>query len=81
MAAAAGRSGAWAARTGSGPMRIRGDIFAAVRRWRGRLLTTGRPASCAARHRWRGRRGRLWGRGVGAGGGGGPRARPVRSDM
>ena len=39
---AAGRDLAWAARTGSGPMWMCGDIFAAARRWRGRLLTTGR---------------------------------------
>jgi hypothetical protein len=60
VAAAAGGGGAWAARTGSWPMRMRGDIFAAARRLRGLLLTTGRrlPAQLtAARHRWRGRRG------------------------
>ncbi len=39
---AAGRDLAWAARTGSGPMWMCGDIFAAARRGRGRLLTTGR---------------------------------------
>jgi len=39
---AAGRDRAWAVRTGSGPMRMCGDIFAAARLWRGRLLTTGR---------------------------------------
>jgi len=39
---AAGRDLAWEARTGSGPMWMCGDIFAAARRWRGRLLTTGR---------------------------------------
>jgi hypothetical protein len=39
---AAGGDRAWAARTGSGPMRMCGDIFAAARLWRGRLLTTGR---------------------------------------
>ena len=39
---AAGRDLAWAARTGSGPMWMCGDIFAAARLWRGRLLTTGR---------------------------------------
>ena len=39
---AAGRDLAWAARTGSVPMWMCGDIFAAARRWRGRLLTTGR---------------------------------------
>jgi hypothetical protein len=39
---AAGGDRAWAARTGSWPMRMCGDIFAAARLWRGRLLTTGR---------------------------------------
>jgi hypothetical protein len=39
---AAGGDGAWAARTGSGPMRMCCDIFTAARLWRGRLLTTGR---------------------------------------
>jgi len=39
---AAGGDRAWAARTGSGPMWMCGDIFAAARLWRGRLLTTGR---------------------------------------
>ena len=39
---AAGRDLAWEARTGSGPMWMCGDIFAAARRWRGSLLTTGR---------------------------------------
>ena len=39
---AAGGDRAWAVRTGSGPMRMCGDIFAAARLWRGRLLTTGR---------------------------------------
>ncbi len=39
---AAGGDRAWAARTGSGPMRMCGDIFAAARLWRGRLLTIGR---------------------------------------
>jgi len=39
---AAGGDLAWAARTGSGPMWMCGDIFAASRLWRGRLLTTGR---------------------------------------
>ena len=38
----AGGDWAWAARTGSGPMWMCGDIFAAARLWRGRLLTTGR---------------------------------------
>ena len=33
---------AWAARTVSGQMWMCGDIFAAARLWRGRLLTTGR---------------------------------------
>jgi hypothetical protein len=33
--------GTWAVRTGSGPMRMCADIFAAARLWRGRLLTTG----------------------------------------
>jgi hypothetical protein len=37
-----GQSGrAPAVRTGSGQMRMCGDIFAAARLWRGRLLTTG----------------------------------------
>jgi hypothetical protein len=39
---APGGDRAWAARTGSGPMRMCGDIFAAARLWRGRLLMTGR---------------------------------------
>ena len=39
---AAGWDRAWAARTGSGPMWMCGDIFAAARLWRGCLLTTGR---------------------------------------
>ncbi len=39
---AAGGGRAWAARTGSGPMWMCGDILAAARLWRGRLLTTGR---------------------------------------
>jgi hypothetical protein len=39
---AAGGDRAWAARTGSGPMRMCCDIFAAAWLWRGRLLTTGR---------------------------------------
>jgi len=43
---AAGGDRAWAARTGSGPMWMCGDIFAAARLWRGRLLTTGR-LSCS----------------------------------
>jgi hypothetical protein len=43
---AAGGDGAWAARTGSGPMWMIGDIFAAARQWRGRLLTTGHLSSC-----------------------------------
>ena len=42
---AAGGDGAWAATTGSGPMRMCGDIFAAARLWRGRLLTTGHLSS------------------------------------
>ena len=37
---AAGGDRAWAARTVSGPMWMCGDIFAAARLWRGRLLTT-----------------------------------------
>ena len=52
-------------------------IYSAARWWRDRLLTTGRPASCAAHRCWRGARGRRWGRGVGSGGGGGgPRLGP-----
>ena len=43
---AAGGDRAWAVRTGSGPMRMCGDIFAASLLWRGRLLTTGR-LSCS----------------------------------
>jgi hypothetical protein len=43
---AAGGDGAWAARTDSGPMRMCGDIFAAARLWRGRLMTTGHLSSC-----------------------------------
>ena len=39
---AIGGDRAWAARTGSGPMRICGDIFPPASLWRGRLLTTGR---------------------------------------
>ena len=58
VAAAADGGGAWAARTASGPVRMRGDIFAAARRWRGRALPTGNLASRAARRR-----------GAGAGGG------------
>ena len=54
VAAAADGGGAWTVRTVSGPVRMRGDIFAAARRWRGRALPTGNPASRAAR---RGRRG------------------------
>jgi hypothetical protein len=42
---AAGGDGAWAVRTGSGPLRMCGDIFAAARLWRGRLLTTGHLSS------------------------------------
>jgi hypothetical protein len=42
---AAGGDGAWAARTGSGPMRMRGDIFAASRLWRDSLLMTGHLSS------------------------------------
>jgi hypothetical protein len=42
---AAGGDGACAARTGSGPMWMCGDIFAAARLWRGRLLTTGHLSS------------------------------------
>jgi hypothetical protein len=42
---AAGGDGAWAARTDSRPMRMCGDIFAAARLWRGRLLTTGHLSS------------------------------------
>ena len=42
---AAGWDRAWAARTGSGPMRMCGDIFAAALLLRGRLLTTGRLSS------------------------------------
>jgi len=38
----AGGDRAWADRTGSEPMWMCGDIFAAARLWRGRLLTTGR---------------------------------------
>ena len=38
---AAGGDGTWAAKTGSVPMRMHGDIFAASRLCRGRLLTTG----------------------------------------
>ena len=38
----AGGGRSWVARTGSGPMRMGGDIFAAAMLWRGRLLTTGR---------------------------------------
>ena len=51
VAAAADGGGAWAARTASGPVRMRGDIFAAARRWRGRALPTGNLASRAARRR------------------------------
>ena len=51
MAAAADGGGAWAARTASGPVRMRGDIFAAARRWRGRALPTGNLASRADRRR------------------------------
>ena len=43
---AAGGDRAWAARTGSGPMWMCCDIFAAASLWRGRLLTTGR-LSCS----------------------------------
>ena len=64
VAAAADGGGAWAARTASGPVRIRGDIFAAARRWRGRALPTGNLASRAAR---RGRRGGGSGGAVAAG--------------
>ena len=42
---AAGGDRAWAARTGSGQMWMCGDIFAAARLWRGRLLTTGHLSS------------------------------------
>jgi hypothetical protein len=42
---AAGGDGAWTVRTGSWPMRMCGDIFAAVQLWRGRLLTTGHLSS------------------------------------
>jgi hypothetical protein len=42
---AAGGDGSWEVRTDSGPMRMCGDIFAAARLWRGRLLTTGRLSS------------------------------------
>jgi hypothetical protein len=42
---AAGGDGAWTVRTGSGPMRMCGDIFAAARLWRGRFLTTGHLSS------------------------------------
>ncbi len=38
---AAGGDRAWEVRTGSGPMWMCGDIFAAEWLWRGRLLTTG----------------------------------------
>ena len=37
---AAGWDGAWAIRTGSGPMLMYSDIFAATRLWRCSLLTT-----------------------------------------
>ena len=54
------------ARTGSGPMRMCGDIFAAARLWRGRLLTTGHLSS---RHPVVVGAGDVaWGRGGGAGG-------------
>jgi len=42
---ATGGDGVWAVRTGSGSMRMCGDIFAAARLWRGRLLTTGHLSS------------------------------------
>ena len=58
---AAGGDGTWAARTGSGPMRMCGDIFAAARLWRSRLLTTGHLSSPIllswVRGTWRGGRG------------------------
>ena len=82
MAAAAGGRGAWAARTGSGPVRMRGDIFDAARRWRGRLLPTGHPASRAARRRRSGDGARREGCGGVTGGGVGvPRARPVAAGV
>ena len=82
MAAAAGGRGAWAARTGSGPVRMRGDIFATARRWRGRLLPTGHPASRLARRRRSGGGARREGCGGGTGGGVGvPRARPVAAGV
>jgi hypothetical protein len=37
---------AWTARTGSGQMRMCGDIFDAAWLWRGRFMTTGR-LSCS----------------------------------
>jgi hypothetical protein len=37
---------AWEAKTGSGQMQMRVDIFAAEQLWRGRLLTTGHLSSC-----------------------------------
>jgi len=43
--------GAWAVRTASGPLRMRGDIFAAARRWRIRVLPTGNLASLTSRRR------------------------------
>ena len=55
---AAGGDGAWADTTGSGPMRMRGDIFAAARLWSGRLgpvlasRAPSPPATAAAA--WRG---------------------------
>jgi hypothetical protein len=70
----AGGDGAWAARTGSGPMRMCGDIFTAERLWRGPLLTTGHLSSrhpvvvgagCVARG-FRRRGGRRHGRAPGA---------------
>ena len=54
-----GRSGV---RTVSGPVRMRGDIFAAARRWRVRVLPTGNPASRAACRRGRGRERVRWDR-------------------
>ena len=61
-----------------GPVRIRGDIFATARRWRGRLLPTGHPASRLARRRRRGGGARREGCG---GGVGVPRARPVAAGV
>ena len=61
---------------------MRGDIFATARRWRGRLLPTGHPASRAARRRRSGGGARREGCGGGTGGGVGvPRARPVAAGV